>query len=70
VEELTVLARSNFVDHIWFKIDVKRTWDVFPRRRFGKESAEAVSTVSSHNIVTLKTAIWLNVSPTMFASES
>jgi len=30
VEEFTVLARSNFVNDIWFKVDVKRTRNVFP----------------------------------------
>jgi hypothetical protein len=60
MEELTILARSDFIDHIWFEIDVERTWDVFPRCRFGKKGAKTISTVPSYGIAALKTAIRLS----------
>lgn len=59
VEEFTVLACSDFVYDIWFEVDVKRTRNVFPGRGFRKKGAEAISTISSHIVATLKTAIRL-----------
>jgi hypothetical protein len=60
VEELTVLAGADFVNHIWLEIDVKRPRDVFPRRGLGEESTEAVGAISSHGVVTSKPAVWLS----------
>ena len=59
MEELTVLAGADFVNHVWLEIDVKRTRDVFPRRCLGEESTEAVGTISSYGVVASKTAVWL-----------
>jgi hypothetical protein len=59
VEQFAVLARADFINHIRLQVDVKRTRNVFPRCRFRKEGAETVSTITSYNIITLKTAIWL-----------
>jgi len=59
VEEFAVLARSDFVYDIGFEVNVKRTRNVFPRRRFRKKGAKAIGTISSHIVSALKTAIWL-----------
>jgi hypothetical protein len=61
VEEFTVLARSNFVNDIWFKVDVKRTRNVFPRRCFRKERAKPIGAISPYNVTTLETAVWLGI---------
>jgi len=59
VEKLAVLARADLVNHVWLEIDVKRTRYVFPRLRLGKESAKAVSAISSHGVVASKAAVRL-----------
>ena len=60
VEELTILACANLVDHVWLEIDVKRTRDVFPRRGLGEESTKAVGAISSHGVVASKAAVRLS----------
>jgi hypothetical protein len=59
VEELTVLAGADFVNHVWLEIDVKRTRDVFSRRGLGEESTEAVGAISSYGVVASKPAVRL-----------
>jgi len=60
VEELTVLARADLVNHVWLEVDVKRTRDVFPRRRLGEEGTKAVGAISSHGVVASKAAVRLS----------
>lgn len=65
VEEFAVLARSDFVYDIGFQINIKRTRNVFPRRRFRKKGAKAIGAVPSHVFTALKTTIWLRTTKGM-----
>lgn len=60
MEELTVLARADLVDYVGLEIDVKRTRDIFSRRRLGEESTKAIGAISSHGVIVSKAAIRLS----------
>ena len=61
MEEFTILACADLVDHVRLEIDVKRTRDVFPRWGLGEESTKAVGAISSHGVVVSKTSVRLSL---------